>query len=1702
MSDWGPNQYLSELIANAQAATIRITKSTAVMISDRYGITAAHSPLDENNEITPGLTAQNMWGEVRNIINVFYTVDEDFAIIELESPFEHNYSVKLADENAQAGDVVFAVGHPYTVANAGVGWAVSFGERSGIDSGDYWIDANILQVEGGNSGGGVFNENGELIGIVSVSWYVEAHEPDAASPYYLDNGVVDGILDVINFRNTAGTIKLEFIKDFLAQYEVENKPKLATEADLPENLPDPYQQILTDEQVKIISTKSATDKLSNVLISNKGATSKDSNEFKSGGSGTIIHDGLILTVAHALDGRYEASIGFYDGKIDADAKTYAISHFGDFGLVASDVLLSTEYPVQEIAVSNPEALDPVYFIGGPRRSYQDLGGWIVSTGYKTETNDTSYVSGLFDSGGHSGGGVFDFNSDLVGTVATGWGGIGGSQSLLVDRQDPHNTSYAPTIPSNWVNTGSSDFFYLKSFVSEQSPSSININSTDYFVVGAIVLDGSIFSYGWQTKNAENNGFITKYDGQGNLDKSWGNDGTLIINLSQNDQIKSLLEIDGELVAVGETQISAVQNIFEVQITSNGLLSESNLNSPVFYENSSNTNIKSVFEYNGSIYIAGNTHNSSNSDIALIKITDGKIDNAFGDHGRLELIASTSTESVSQTFVDDRGIFLVSTSDALDGIWSYQVNKFTLSGEVDTSFGDQGSVVIDFENEFNFSSNILVSDQHIYIFGHTTYSADETPLITRLNLEGSLDTTFGDDGVLFLEIEAGGNEFVKDAKLVGNSIVLLTHGTNSLMTNEGWGDTHQSFSRLPKIVEISLDGSLLSNRIYNSDLNYIPTAFVKNSTDNLFIGNLLSNSGYDQFISSAISQYLTDGNLSSRNLIDGVLSTAPLYGTDGDDIIYSGNSAEIYAGSGNDVISSGSRSLKIAGHAYYVNAGPGDDKVWGSHYDDILIGGSGHDYLSGQGGNDQMYLGSEGGEAVGFDGEDTIFIPYATTDFLLLGTSGSSSGAALTLLHKADYDVMYYVSAENLVFTNKSLKSTEYKNEFEILSSDAKIKYHPYFDGMGISLSSQPLNLQLQLPIRNNIIVGIDGNHIINGGYSDGRVGLFSKGVSFVDGKSGIDNLWVSNRVPVKIYRFESLYLLIDESRESYIYLTNIEKIRSYIEGYSNSDEMDDYRLDSYDIQDVDSFSELTILSKNISYLPIATDQINSDLVFKVDENESKELSVHIFLEGSEALDDFKFKWFKNGVEILGETESTYKLGARDQGSSFYVQVLYSAEGQIEYTFNSVPITTLEPIYTITSGAESYGEGQSALFNLVTTNLAAGTSIAYTLSGISASDLVNNSLTGTASVSATGTTVISLPLTADALTEGAETLTITLDDSPDKTASLTIIDTSISPSYRLSAVYDSRDEGSTAYFSLVTKGIDAGTSVAYTISGVSAADLISGSLNGTIKTAAAGLVKLISIPIRKDNLTEGDETLTITLDDSSSTTASLTINDTSEGPTYSITPGSESYDEGQSALFSLVTTNLAAGTSIAYTVSGVSASDLVSNSLTGTATVSATGTTVISLPLTADALTEGAETLMITLDDSPETTASLMINDSSKTPVVDVTLYRTTILGDKNILGPDPVLIKALTENITKTDGVISEHFFLYAGARYDYSDIDSLITVVTRNGEFTDEFSQEISDYASSLANATYSDVVQIVGSSGIDGWLIKVAGDDGNYIG
>ena len=76
-----------------------------------------------------------------------------------------------------------------------------------------------------------------------------------------------------------------------------------------------------------------------------------------------------------------------------------------------------------------------------------------------------------------------------------------------------------------------------------------------------------------------------------------------------------------------------------------------------------------------------------------------------------------------------------------------------------------------------------------------------------------------------------------------------------------------------------------------------------------------------------------------------------------------------------------------------------------------------------------------------------------------------------------------------------------------------------------------------------------------------------------------------------------------------------------------------------------------------------------------------------------------------------------------------------------------------------------GEGASVTFTLTTTNVSNGTLVPYTITGISAADITSGSLTGNFTVN-NNTATVTITATADQLTEGAETATLTLDNVAD------------------------------------------------------------------------------------------------------------------------------------------------------------------------------------------------------------------------------------------------------------------------------------------------------------------------------------------------
>jgi hypothetical protein len=120
---------------------------------------------------------------------------------------------------------------------------------------------------------------------------------------------------------------------------------------------------------------------------------------------------------------------------------------------------------------------------------------------------------------------------------------------------------------------------------------------------------------------------------------------------------------------------------------------------------------------------------------------------------------------------------------------------------------------------------------------------------------------------------------------------------------------------------------------------------------------------------------------------------------------------------------------------------------------------------------------------------------------------------------------------------------------------------------------------------------------------------------------------------------------------------------------------------------------------------------------------------------------------------------------------------------------------------------------------------------------------------------------------------------------------------------------------------------------------------------------------------------------------------------------------------------------------------------------------------------------------------------------SRIPTITNEIHTLSVIVDKNILGASATLLKELKEVITLTNGAITKHIVEYSGLTFDYNQIDSLITTVTRDGEFTAEFTKEINDYLGVEQNITYSAAVAIVGAASIDGIILSVAGADGNFV-
>lgn len=189
-------------------------------------------------------------------------------------------------------------------------------------------------------------------------------------------------------------------------------------------------------------------------------------------------------------------------------------------------------------------------------------------------------------------------------------------------------------------------------------------------------------------------------------------------------------------------------------------------------------------------------------------------------------------------------------------------------------------------------------------------------------------------------------------------------------------------------------------------------------------------------------------------------------------------------------------------------------------------------------------------------------------------------------------------------------------------------------------------------------------------------------------------------------------------------------------------------------------------------------------------------------------------------------------------------------------------------------------------------------------------------------------------------------------------------------------------GQTVTIELITSNVLAGTVLPYTISGVQSADIGGSNLTGSF---IVGTTDILSFPITVDSSTEGQEVLAIKLDNNQATT-SIVIQDTSTTPaiSYGLVTSAASVNEGESFTITLTAENVANGTLVGYTITGVDSSDIGNAALTGTFEIGTTQQIVYTA--SEDSFTDGPETFQMSLDGT-DTVVEVAIGDTSLSPIV-------------------------------------------------------------------------------------------------------------------
>ena len=302
--------------------------------------------------------------------------------------------------------------------------------------------------------------------------------------------------------------------------------------------------------------------------------------------------------------------------------------------------------------------------------------------------------------------------------------------------------------------------------------------------------------------------LIKYNTNGTLDTTFDTDGIVITEFEYStDELKKIIVLPNDkIIALGTSRYRQPNNAYFSNIVLSKYNSDGSLDTSfgnlgkvysVFGENVY-TIMNAFVQTDGKILVNAYYYVFPSYDpiYELIRYnSDGSLDTTFGTNGKI----ATSSGVFSLINPVDGKLLFVSGNYLPSGDYEHIIKKYNNNGSIDAVFGTNGSVTFNNGNSPYDLKFALQQEGKILVSGTSYYSGFNTQFFTRrLNVDGSLDTTFGTNGQITTPIQGYvlSNLVQSDGKIVvvgmsgglslirynPNGTIDIAYGTNGIASS--------------------------------------------------------------------------------------------------------------------------------------------------------------------------------------------------------------------------------------------------------------------------------------------------------------------------------------------------------------------------------------------------------------------------------------------------------------------------------------------------------------------------------------------------------------------------------------------------------------------------------------------------------------------------------------------------------------------------------------------------------------------------------------------------------------------------------------------------------------------------------------------------------------------------------------------------------